>query len=362
MLPVQNKIVYISRQMDTTPIDFKMIKEEMEATYSQFRHVILAKTLKNGIGEKIKYFFYMFRQMYHIATSKAVILDTYCIPVSILKQRKSLVVIQIWHAMGSLKQFGYSILDKKEGSSGKIAKLMKMHDNYSYVLTSSEYTKPYFAEAFHQPLENMVILPLPRADLLLNEAYKKDIRERIFAKYPKLKNTKREIIVYSPTFRKTGVSMEEGMAGLVNAVDFERYELIVKTHPLTEMEGEDRRAVWDEDFTSLELFLVADYIITDYSAIIFEALLLEKPLFFYTYDYEEYVKNRDFYIDYQASMPGMISGNPKEIMQAVESKEYSLKKIRKFRKLMIRETNSSYTNEFCEFLYSKICDGKGEKE
>ena len=35
-------------------------------------------------SNKFKYFLHMFVQMYHIATSKVVILDSYCIVVSIL--------------------------------------------------------------------------------------------------------------------------------------------------------------------------------------------------------------------------------------------------------------------------------------
>ena len=136
-LPVQNKITYISRQMDTTPVDFEMVKEQMIQDHPEYKHVILAKMIHHGLFSKIGYIFHMFRQMYHIATSKAVILDTYCIPISILKQRDSLVVIQMWHALGAFKKFGYSILDKQEGSSSKMAKLMSMHRHYTYVLTSS---------------------------------------------------------------------------------------------------------------------------------------------------------------------------------------------------------------------------------
>ena len=41
--------------------------------------------------------------MYHLATSRACIVDTYIIPVSILKHRDELIIIQIWHALGAIK-------------------------------------------------------------------------------------------------------------------------------------------------------------------------------------------------------------------------------------------------------------------
>ena len=48
--------------------------------------------------------------MYYLATSKVCVLDGYCIPASILKHKKKLKIIQIWHASGAIKKFGYQIL------------------------------------------------------------------------------------------------------------------------------------------------------------------------------------------------------------------------------------------------------------
>ena len=43
--------------------------------------------------------------------------------------------------------------------------------------------------------------------------------------------------------------------------------------------------------------IVSDYIITDYSAIVFELSLINKPIYFYCYDYHDYVNNKNFYIE-----------------------------------------------------------------
>ena len=59
-------------------------------------------------------------QMAAIASSKAVVIDTYCIAVSLLKQRKETEIIQIWHALGALKRFGRSIAGNRgEGKIGR---------------------------------------------------------------------------------------------------------------------------------------------------------------------------------------------------------------------------------------------------
>lgn len=349
-LPVKNKITYISRQMDTTPLDFQMLIEQMQKADPTIQHVVLAKMLKKGMKNHIQYCFHMFVQMYHIATSHMVILDTYCIPVSILKQRQSLIVIQIWHALGAFKKFGYSILDQEEGSSSKVAHLMKMHKNYTYVFSSSEYTKPYFAEAFHVSLAQVQVFPLPKTDLLIDADKKQAIVEHIYQCYPQLKKHQKKVIVYAPTFRKEDQQLQQAIQDLIECIDFEHYDLVLKLHPLTEFQIHDSRIITDNQLTSLEFFHVADFIVTDYSAVIFEASLLEKPLFFYAFDYDNYMEKRDMYIDYQKDLPGQIFKDPQELFWHIQHDQADLKRIQQFAARMIASPQKTYTLDIVEFI------------
>ena len=96
LIPTKNKITMISRQSNDEPMDFRLIREEIEKRDKNIKVVVLAHQLDGGINStllnKIKYVFHMFRQMYNIATSKVVILDSYCILISILKHKKTLKV------------------------------------------------------------------------------------------------------------------------------------------------------------------------------------------------------------------------------------------------------------------------------
>ena len=94
LLPVEKKILYISRQSNSIPIDFQLLKRTMEIKLPEYKNVILVRRIAPGIIGKIRYFFHMLHQMYHLATSEIVILDTYCIAVSVLRQRKSLLVVK----------------------------------------------------------------------------------------------------------------------------------------------------------------------------------------------------------------------------------------------------------------------------
>ena len=364
LLPVKKKITYISRQMDIVPVDFQLTIEEFQKQDDTYEHVVLAKTIPKGIAGKIAYCFHIFAQMYHIATSEAVILDTYCIAISLLKQRESLVVIQMWHALGAFKKFGYSILDQEEGSSSKIAKMMKMHENYTYVLASSEFVVPHFAEAFHVEEEKVKVFPLPKTDLLINQEIHATTVDKIARAYPELWKSGKPIVVYAPTFRKDDnakIQMQKAVDDLIQEFDFDKYELVIKKHVLSEFDVKDVRVVNDDRFTTLEFLHVADIIVTDYSAVLFEALMMSKPIYFYAFDRKTYMKNRDFYIDYNKDIPGEIVGTARELLEKIEKGTMDCSRIEEYRDKMIVPCKESYTKDFVCFLRSCI-DVKDTKE
>ena len=108
----KNKITFLSRQSNEISIDFRMLCDEIKRQDSTVKQVVLAKKIEKGILNKLKYAIHMVVQMYHVATSKVVVIDGYQIVVSVLKHKKQLKVVQIWHALGSLKKFGYSVIGK----------------------------------------------------------------------------------------------------------------------------------------------------------------------------------------------------------------------------------------------------------
>lgn len=350
IFPTRNKVTFLSRQADEPSLDFILLSREIETQMKGYKTVLLCKRLRSGFAV-VPYFFHMFVQMYHVATSKVVVLDSYCIVVSLLHHKKTLKVIQMWHALGCYKKFGYSILDKAEGSNTKVAKAMNMHCNYDYVFTSGEACVDSFAEAFGYPKEYLKVMGLPRLDLLQDETFQADCKDRIYQAHPTLENTKKKTILYAPTFRKNK-AQEEGILRFVECVDFEKYNLILSLHPLSSLEINDARVIIPKGFTSLEMSLVSDYVITDYSAFVFEAAFLKKPLFFYTYDVDVFFRSRDFYIDF-TKMPGVISADAKRIMQAIAQDEYNLKNIETFSKCFIKPS-AHYTDDIVAFIKTLV--------
>ena len=302
----------------------------------------------------------MFVQMYHIATSKVVILDSYCIAVSVLKHKKRLLVIQMWHAMGSLKKFGLSVLDTDTTNSSmgeklskqkkKVAKILRMHKGYDYIFTSSEYSAPNFAEAFGYPIDNLVVMPQPIVDILTDKKYIKSKEKSIKKKYPVM-NDKLNI-VYVPTFRTE--ENEKKIQELIDAVDYSLYNLIIKTHPLTKLSYYDKRVIWDKDFSSRDMMMASDIIITDYSAIVFEASLLNKPIYFYTYDYDDYIDTRNFYIDFKKELPSEISEDSRKLMNLIIKGNFNINNIKDFSRKWVNQTDEKVCTRIEKFISNRI--------
>jgi CDP-ribitol ribitolphosphotransferase len=121
LLPVDShKVVFLSRNFDTPPLDFRLLENELNKNFTGYKTVFLTRRIRGGIPNMIGYYFHIIRQLFHIATTNVCVIDSYIIPISVLNHRKDLRVIQIWHSMGAIKKFGYQTLGKIYGIDTKL--------------------------------------------------------------------------------------------------------------------------------------------------------------------------------------------------------------------------------------------------
>ncbi len=345
LLPQQHKVVFISRQSNIDTLDFRLIREEIDAR-NLHKSVFLTKKLVFSPWGMICYFFHMIKQMYHIATSKVVVIDSYCIAVSILKHRQNLKVFQIWHATCAIKKFGYQTIDKKDGTSQKTAKLMKMHQQYTYVLCASDVTSTHFCEAFSVPLDKIVKGGLPRIDYI--RMHKQEVGNFICQKYPMVQ--KKINIVYAPTFRK---SRSVDANNLLQAIDHNKYNVIVKTHPLDENISKSfigNGIIMDQQYSVYDWLSVADIVISDYSALIVEAAVAEIPVYLYIYDIEEYQMNTGLNVSLSDEAIGKYCfRNPIELAKTLDQ-VYDMKLLHEFRDKYFDVKETTCTKRLVDFI------------
>ncbi|NLL63806.1 MAG: hypothetical protein GX241_06190 [Ruminococcaceae bacterium] len=217
------------------------------------------------------------------------------LPAYAVKKRKKTKVVQLWHACGAFKKWGYSNLSGSFGVNEKKAKIFPMHNCYDLVPVSSAEIIPHYAEAFRCSEDIIKPLGVPRTDEMF------------------LKSTPEKIILYAPTFRGENVTSAHNdsidIEKLKNA--FPDYEIIEKYHPFVKCKG--------ENLNTNEILKKTEVLITDYSSIIFEFSLLNRPMIFFAYDLEEYRKERDFYYPYEEFVPGPIVKNMDELIEAIKA-------------------------------------------
>jgi len=349
----RERIVFISRQSDALSLDFALLIAELKKHLPSAEIVVLTRKMRKGPG-LLLYGFHLLRQMNALATSKVCVLDSYCIPVSVLTHKCSLTVIQMWHAIGLGKKAGYSILDMKEGRSRKIAELLKMHRNYDIVFAGSEACIGPMAEVFGCSEEIVKIYTLPRADVLRDSIYASEKQREIFASYPGLSDPTKKNILYIPTQRSDETQLQSKVDELLRAVDFRKYSLIVKPHPLSHITIGDERVYTCDEFDSMDMLFAADFVITDYSSMLFDALLCGKPEYFFAFDLEEYEANRGTFIDYAAEIPGPILRSGEEVMAAIERGEFDKEKANGFLTKYVPIADVSATERIAELISGLI--------
>jgi CDP-ribitol ribitolphosphotransferase / teichoic acid ribitol-phosphate polymerase len=342
LLPVRDKVVFISRKNRNTSIDMQLLEDYIQKYFPRY----VTRVLNHKTTSPIASAGHIFQQMYHLATAKACIIDSYIIPVSILNHRQSITIVQIWHALGAIKKFGWAALDTEEGSSASIAQAMNMHRNYTYVVAGGPEAIPHFAEAFDVKPETILPIGLPRVDFLLTDTHRETTKKKLLARYPALQNSK-PTILYAPTFRK---NHETKAQELTDAIDTNSYNLIIKQHYLDKTDYQDREnIIVDKEFEGIELLFIADFLITDYSAIAFEAAALDIPTYFYTYDFDQYQRARGLFFN-KEMFPGPLCSDSAEVFERISKKMYDKPRIKEFKQQFVTVRDGTSTEKIISLL------------
>ena len=274
-------------------------------------------------------------------TSKVVVTDDYLPLFRNNKKREGQSYIQLWHAAGAFKMFG------KHGSNMPPGMDRMYHRDYDLVAVSSDYVRDFYADAFQIDKDKVKALGLPRSDKFYDSAYLEAKKNEVLEKMPEAEG--RQVIVYAPTFRGEStrrVYLPQLDYGRINAALNDDQLLVVCPHPLMQKYA----GKWNydkirlvQDISTNDMMIAADLMVTDYSSVIFEYSLLNKPMAFFCFDYDDY--DRDFYLDYDKDLPGDIFKSEDELIEFMKTGKF--------------ETDSRLDN-FKE-KYMSACDGNSSK-
>lgn len=297
----------------------------------------------------------IFRFAYLYATSKVVLVDDFFRLLNYVDKRSDVKLIQLWHACGAFKTFGFSRVGKTGGPKQDEAN----HRQYDYAIVSSKEIAKFYAEGFGISEEKVLSTGVPRTDIFMQSTYRDRVVEEFYQKYPQLKGKK--IMLFAPTFRGNGQrtayypTSRLDLGKMYEQLDGE-YAILVKLHPFCPEKFEIPEAYQDYvlDFSNEselnDLLFVTDLLVTDYSSAVFEASLLEVPMVFYAFDLREYITSRDFYYEYETFVPGKIVMTEQKLVQAIQSKDFETEKIVPFRNRFFDELDGNSAVRVANFV------------
>lgn len=336
----QNKVTFASYRSDKLTGNLYFIWKELKSEYPNYEAHFAFKRLDSSFWGKLGYLIHMIRACYELATSKYFIIDDYYFPVYVIKPRKGMEIIQLWHGSGALKKFGLSTIGKSYGPSVEYLKQVKIHSNYSRVYVSSSEVIPFYAEAFGMSEDHIYPLGIPRNDYFFKSDEITKLRETFFEAFPELMNKK--LILYAPTYRGKS-HYQESFICPINISEMKdclqtEYALLIHLHPYMQSDftlSEDELGFAyhiHEKFTIQELLVLADILITDYSTVFVDYSLLCRPIAFFTNDLHEYVEERDFYYDYESLIPGPLFSETTSLIKWIQVGDFDLQLVNQFRK------------------------------
>lgn len=186
----------------------------------------------------------------------------------------------------------------------------------------------------------------PRTDKLFNVSHSTitEIKEKLNLPLDK------KIVFYAPTWRvKNRFDMHMDIEKMRQALGDE-YILLIRLHHLC-AKGysipEDKKFVFNMNRYKYveDLYLITDILITDYSSVMFDFLLLNRPMIFFTYDLNEYASAlRGLYVDFEKEAPGPLCYTTDEIIEAINDKarsQESIKRLRKFKEKYLTYENAN---------------------
>ncbi len=262
-----------------------------------------------------------------------------------------------WHGT-PIKKMGTDIstTNKSFKSKGK--------SNVDVMISQSKYEADIFSRVFNIDREKFIICGLPRNDVLINRTMetKQAMMKKIGLPLDK------KVILYAPTFRE--YERDKYFNCIIKPqIDFDKWKKSIGTKYIVLLRAHyevakvlniktDDEFIYDvSEYPVLnDLMLASDMLISDYSSIFFDYSILDRPMLYYTYDYDEYAEKRGMYFDIRKELLGS-SRSEEELLDLINNLDYdlALEKVRKFRSKYV-ESYGNAANISLDIIFENLKD------
>lgn len=373
VLPVRQNVILFESSMgrnytgNPRAIYEEMVNQGLDKKYRIIWFFEDTKTKIPGKAKIVKHARFLY--LYYFAIARVWVFD--CRQPEFLVKKKETIYIQTWHGT-PLKKLALDMDKVNMGGETDIEKyrsdFKKNTGTWDYLISQNEFSTKIFTSCFDFHKEFLQI-GYPRNDVLFHGNKEENIRaikKRMGIPLDK------KVLLYAPTWRDNQFYNSKNYK-FASQLDFDalrealekEYVLIVKYHYLvkdtldwSKYEGFIYQCNEKEEISSL--YLVADALITDYSSVMFDYSLLNRPMFFFAYDLEAYRDElRGFYFDFINEVPGPISQTTEELIRDI--KEYDATRWEEKWKLYHEKFNGvddgSASRQVCHLIEGIVAGG-----
>ncbi|MGV9878424.1 CDP-glycerol glycerophosphotransferase family protein [Streptomyces sp. NPDC003006] len=280
-----------------------------------------------------------------------------------LERREGQQIIQTWHGT-PLKRIGFDFDNEHFASTQYLTDLDRERHQWTMLLSPNRFSTPILRSAFRFGGDvdgELLEAGYPRNDVLLapehaehaEHAERADRADRA----ARVRRTLglpdgKKVVLYAPTWREDKQRHRGGFL-LDLRIDLEKarhelgddHVLLVRPHAhiVEPVPGAGDGFVWDvagyPDI--MDLLLIADVLVTDYSSVMFDFAVTGRPMLFFTYDLEHYRDRlRGFYFDFEKRAPGPLVPTSDELIAALKG---------------LDATSGPYEKAYAEFR-AEFCD------
>ncbi len=360
----QDKVIFMEIRFSELTDSYQEIFNELIRNYDMDIHCHFFRqgfvTPKNELKRQIDF-------IKDAATAKYLIYNDSSDTQGSFKVRKGTHVLNTWHACGAFKKFGFSTMNKIFGGTEKEKATYGLHPEYDLVTVSSPEIEWAYVEAMGKEKNPGCVKAtgISRTDVFYRQSFIDAAYNHLYDVMPQARGKK--VILYAPTFRgsaRLAVTPDMLDVGVFYEKFSEDYVMIFKHHPLVKMRPSipvDYRK-FAVDLTPMmsisELLCVADICITDYSSLIFEYSIFEKPMIFFAYDLANYFDWRGFYYNYDELTPGPVCYTNSEMVEYIEhlDERFDVEKVRAFRDKFMSSCDGHATERIMEQFFGNAID------
>ena len=198
----------------------------------------------------------------------------------------------------------------------------------NYLCVQSDYDKYVFERSFNANRGCFLESGRPCNDILWHT----NDEDKIWMKKKLEIPEEKEVILYAPTWRD---SNNEGRSyDIKPPIDLalwenrlsNRFIILFRAHHITTKVMGVQFNSFLRDFSDYpeinDLYIASDILITDYSSVMVDYAILERPILCFAYDYDDYLKERGTYFELDEELPNKSCRTQEELLNLIDSIDY----------------------------------------